>query len=380
MEARRYLLRYADVSGSRLLGLEGILHPKYNEYHSFALPLRIWLERQGVQFRTSTKITDIAVTEQGSDTVATGVTLRDTGGEHRLELTRDDLVFFTNGSIVQNATQADTHAVAALNRGTADRGVFTVWDKLAARDPRFGNPAAFTSDIDKTTFYTFMVTITGDRTFHDYMEAKTGATGSTGGMLSVVDSNWKLNLLPLGQYHPDQPADVHVLHGYGQLSNVPGNYVTKPMQECTGAEMFTEVLYHCGLKDQIASILEHATVHTAALPYITSQFMPRKISDRPEVIPDGCVNLAFLGQYAELPADVVFTVETSVRTAMMAVWGLTGLDKPMIPVPEPYYDARILADNITMMTGTELTPKTLSAMVDNHGGHGASSPRQPATG
>jgi oleate hydratase len=379
MEARRYLLRYADVSGSRLLGLEGVLHPKYNEYHSFALPLQTWLERQGVQFRTGAKVTDLAVAEQGEDTVATGVTVRDAGGEHRLQLTRDDLVFFTNGSIVQNATQADTNAVATLNRDTADRGVFTVWDKLAGRDPRFGNPAAFICDVDKTNFYTFMVTITGDRTFHDYMEAKTGAKGSTGGMLSVVDSNWKLNLLPLGQYHPDQPADVHVLHGYGQLSNVPGNYITKPMQQCTGAEMFTEVLYHCGLEDQIASILEHAVVHTAALPYITSQFMPRKISDRPKVIPDGCVNLAFLGQYAELPEDVVFTVETSVRTAMMAVWGLTGLDKPMIPVPEPYYDVRILADNITMMTGTELTADTLTTLVNSGCGHDASSLSRPAT-
>ena len=152
-------------------------------------------------------------------------------------------------------------------------------------------------------------------------------------MLSVVDSNWKLNLLPLGKYHPDQPADVNVLHGYAQLSDVPGNHIEKPMSECTGAEMFAEALYHCGLKGKIAAILEHSKVHTAALPYITSQFMPRKISDRPEVIPDGCINLAFLGQYVELPEDVVFTVETSVRTAMMAVWGLTGLEKPMVPMP-----------------------------------------------
>jgi oleate hydratase len=92
------------------------------------------------------------------------------------------------------------------------------------------------------------------------------------------------------------------------------------------------------------------------------------------------VNLAFLGQYAELPEDVVFTVETSVRSAMMAVWGLTGLDKPMIPVPEPYYDARVLADNVKMMTGTELTAQTLSTLVNSAGGHNASSLSQPADG
>jgi oleate hydratase len=97
--------------GSNVGALEGILHPKYNEYHSFALPLQNWLESQGVKIRTSTNVTDIAVSEQGGETVATGVTLRDADGEHRLQLTRDDLVFFTNGSIVQNATQADTSTV-----------------------------------------------------------------------------------------------------------------------------------------------------------------------------------------------------------------------------------------------------------------------------
>jgi oleate hydratase len=101
------------------------------------------------------------------------------------------------------------------------------------------------------------------------------------------------------------------------------------MRECTGAEMFAEVLYHCGLQDKIDGILAHSTVSTAMMPYVTSQFMPRKIGDRPNVIPDGCVNLAFMGQFVELPLDVVFTVETSVRTALMAVWGLTGLQKPM---------------------------------------------------
>ncbi|MGO8946915.1 MAG: oleate hydratase [Ktedonobacterales bacterium] len=380
MEARRYLLRYADLTGSKVQELQGILHPQYNEYDSLAQPLHIWLERQGVQFRTSTRVTDLGLSDQGGETVVTGVTLRDAAGEHPLEFTRDDLVFFTNGSIVQNATRGDTTTVATLNHDTADRGCFTVWEKLAARDPKFGNPAAFLSDVDRTSWYTFMVTISGDPTFFDYMEAKAGSKAGCGGMLSVVDSNWKLNLLLLGKYRPDQPADVNVLHGYAQLSTVPGNYIKKAMRECTGAEVFAEVLYHCGLKDQSDAILRHAKVHTAALPYITSEFMPRKISDRPKVIPDGCVNLAFMGQYVEVPGDCVFTVETSVRTAMMAVWGLTGLAKPMIPLPEPIYDVRVLADNVKLMTGTELTADTLNALVNGAGGqHASPAPRETAS-
>ena len=89
------------------------------------------------------------------------------------------------------------------------------------------------------------------------------------------------------------------------------------------------------------------------IAYITSQFVPREVSNRPKVIPDGCVNLAFMGQFVELPGDCVFTVETSVRTAMMGVWGLTGLDKPMVPLYEPIYDVRVLVSTIKRAVGIQ---------------------------
>jgi oleate hydratase len=81
--------------------------------------------------------------------------------------------------------------------------------------------------------------------------------------------------------------------------------------------------------------------------------MPRHIADRPQVIPDGCVNLAFIGQYVETPGDVSFTVESSVRTAMMAVWGLTGLEKPQVPMYEPIYDMRVVAKSLEMAVGSD---------------------------
>ena len=152
-----------------------------------------------------------------------------------------------------------------------------------------------------------------------------------------------------------------MLWGDGQCSDVPGDFIKKPMRDCTGAEIFSELLYHCGLQDKIPGILVHSTVSTSMMPYVTSQFMPRKISDRPKVIPDGCVNLAFIGQFVEVPGDVVFTVETSVRTAMMAVWGLTGLDKPMIPMHEPIYDLRVIVSSLkTTLALGKITPQNLA--------------------
>jgi oleate hydratase len=68
------------------------------------------------------------------------------------------------------------------------------------------------------------------------------------------------------------------------------------------------------------------------MPYITSMFMPRVRSDRPLPVPRGSRNLAFISQFVEIPDDVVFTVEYSVRAAQMAVYELLGIDRKVPPI------------------------------------------------
>ena len=93
-------------------------------------------------------------------------------------------------------------------------------------------------------------------------------------------------------------------------------------------------------------------VRLATMPYITSFFMPRRAGDRPEVIPDGCVNLGLIGQFVETPDDCVFTTEGSARTAMMAVYGLLDLDRDVPPIWPAQYDIRaLLAAAKTMNDG-----------------------------
>jgi oleate hydratase len=342
IEVKRYMVRFLMAVGG-VTHLAGILHTEYNEYDSIIKPISVWLEGLGVKFYLGRTIKEIAITENNGETVVTGLAVQDATGTLQLELTRNDLVFFTNGSLTQNATMGTTTTLAKFDTARTDRGCFSLWESLAAKDKKFGNPAAFISDTDKSNWMTFFPTITDDPTFYEYMEKKTGNKAGTGGAITVVDSSWKIGFVIYSKYFPEQPANVNAFWAYGQCSEVKGDYVKKTMQECTGAELFAELLYHCGLEDKIESILAHSKVSTSMMPYITSQFMPRKISDRPKVIPEGCVNLAFIGQFVELPGDVVFTVETSVRTAMMAVWGLTGLEKPMIPMHEPIYDLRVIA-------------------------------------
>jgi oleate hydratase len=308
-------------------------------------------------------VTDIATSDVEGETLATALTLSNGKGVHHVTLTRDDFVFFTNGSLTQNSQMGDKNTVPEFDQQTKDRGCFTTWESLAARDPKFGQPAAFISDIEKSNWMSFFLTITADPTFFDFMEKKTGDLAGTGGAVTIVDSSWKMSFVLYNKYFPDQPTDVDVFWAYGQCSEKVGDFIKKPMRECTGAEMFAELLYHCGLKNKIEGILANSAVSTCMMPYITSQFMPRKVSDRPKVVPEGCVNLSFIGQFVELPGDVVFTVETSVRTAMMAVWGLTGLTKPMIPIYEPIYDLRVIVSSIKETLGIdEFTPENLHAI------------------
>lgn len=60
------------------------------------------------------------------------------------------------------------------------------------------------------------------------------------------------------------------------------------------------------------------------MPYIISMFQPRAPGDRPPVVPEGCKNLGLISQFVEIPRDMVFTVEYSVRAGRIAAYQLTG--------------------------------------------------------
>jgi oleate hydratase len=78
------------------------------------------------------------------------------------------------------------------------------------------------------------------------------------------------------------------------------------------------------------------------MPFITSQFLRREKGDRPQVVPDGWRNLAFTGQFCEMPEDVVFTVEYSIRSAQTAVYTLLGLKREPPAVYMGKFDPRVL--------------------------------------
>jgi oleate hydratase len=104
----------------------------------------------------------------------------------------------------------------------------------------------------------------------------------------------------------------------------------------------TEVLGHLGIAAEAAGILDTCICIPCMMPFITSQFLPRETGDRPVVLPAGMHNLAFIGQFCEVPDDVVFTVEYSVRSAQLAVYGLLNLQLKPPDVYKGKFDPRVL--------------------------------------
>jgi len=359
IEAKRYFRRFTHFMPESDYE-HGILHTDMNEYDAMILPIMKWLESKGVQFKTGLSVKEIIMTDDNN--TVTGLRYETSGCEYTLPVEPKDMVFFTNGSMTQNSAFGDNTTVAPTNRDTKDRGVFTVWEKLAKRDAKFGKPEKFISDIDKTKWVSFFPTITNYPEFYDRIEKASGRPIGTNGIISFPESNWDISYLAYhAPYFPDQPENVQVGWGYGLWGERPGNYIKKPMCECTGDEMMTELLYHFGMLDIKDELLAHTYVSTCMMPYITSQFMPREIADRPKVVPDGCTNLSFIGQYVETPADAVFTVETSCRTGMYAAYALSGVEKKSLEVAPTFYDLRYIIGQLKKVQNIEgdLTAKDL---------------------
>lgn len=351
IEMKRYMIRFLHHQPGAE-HLRGQVELKWNQYDALIKPIKVWLAERGVNILTDCTVYDLEM-DEAANTV-TAVKARVNGEERSFPVAADDAVIVTLGSMTQNSCMGDNTHLAATNRDQENRGLFTLWENLAAKDEKFGHPEKFISDIDKTKWMSVFPTTKGYPEFHQRLRKLIDSRpGGSSGAVTILDSNWEISFAMYGKYFPQQADDEDVLWFDGLYGENVGNYIKKPMAECTGEEIMTEFLYHLGMLDIKDEVLSHTYVSTCMMPYITSQFMPRRIADRPLVQPKGCTNLALIGQYVELPGDVVFTVETSIRTAMMAAYGLLNLDRAVTPLYQGQYDIRIITMCLKKMMGTD---------------------------
>jgi oleate hydratase len=327
VEFKRYLHRFM-LEFSRIETLAGIKRTIYNQYDSLVCPLQSWLKAQDVHFILDAKVTDLDRTSAEGKLVVTGIHYQQNGENKTIAVKDGDLVFLQNGSMTDASSLGSmTSAPKKLTKQDCDS--WSVWEKLAAESPDFGNPAAFNSSIAESLWESFTVTLKTP-TFFNKMVEFSGNQPGTGGLVTFKDSNWLMSIVLAYQPHfANQPADVQVFWGYALFPDRVGDFVPKPMSDCNGEEILRELCGHLRFDlDTVAS----ANCIPCRMPYITSMFMPRLRTDRPLPIPRSSKNLAFISQFVEIPDDVVFTVEYSVRVAQMAVYEFLGIDRQIPPI------------------------------------------------
>jgi oleate hydratase len=341
IEFRRYMRRFMHLMPG-FNRLEGICRTPLNQYDSLILPLIRWLEENGVDLSTGVSVTDVDFDTDGNGPNAvTGITIATGARTQSIAVREEDFVLVTLGSMTEDSTLGTMEAPARLGTDP-ERGAWALWRNIARHSSQFGRPDVFCGQVERSNWESFTVTLKNP-VFHEWMEQFSGNSAGTGGLVTFKNSNWLMSIVIAYQPHfLNQPDDTWVFWGYALHPDRDGDLVGKPMSDCSGKEILEELFHHLPMAGDKDRVLAAANCIPCAMPFITSQFMPRGPKDRPAVVPRGARNFAFLGQFCEVPRDTVFTVEYSVRTAQMAVYALLGLNRKATPFYRGYLRPGVL--------------------------------------
>ncbi|GAO43105.1 oleate hydratase [Flavihumibacter petaseus] len=349
LELKLYMHRFLHaIDGMK--DFSCLVFPKYNQYDNFVVPLRNYLQSKGVKIDLNTLVKDLGLHSNTDGKMVQSIIIEKDGKETSIPIAKGDFVIVTTGSMTEdtfygNNTTAPVIAIDNSNSGQSSG--WKLWKNLAAKSPIFGRPEKFCSNIEKSGWESATLTCKPSA-FVEKLKALSvndpysGKT-VTGGIITITDSNWLMSFTCNRQPHfPTQPDDILVVWVYALYMDKEGNHVKKPMPLCTGNEILAELCYHLGIIDQLDNVIANTIVRSSYLPYITSMFMPRAKGDRPRVVPEGCKNLGLVGQFVETNNDVVFTMESSVRTGRIAVYELLNINKQVPDINPLQYDIRHL--------------------------------------
>lgn len=353
LEMKRYLCRYVHhIDG--LPDFSALRFTKYNQYESMILPLIEYLKKHDVDVQFGMDVKNVVIEEvDGKKTAKQLIYIKD-NEEHSIPLTADDLVFITNGCCTDTSSYGDqTHAPDLSHIVNGQGESWDLWKNIAkqANHDEYGHPDVFCSNTEATNWMSATVETSNEDIIQHIMnickrDPRAGKV-TTGGIVTVKDSvnnwflSWTINRQP--QFR-SQNKDTVLVWLYALHTDTEGNYIKKAMRDCTGEEICQEWLYHIGMDEsKIKDYSENAcNTTTCFMPYINAFFQPRKNVDRPKVVPEGALNFAFIGQFAETPRDTIFTTEYSMRTGMESVYTLLNVDRGVPEVWGSQYDIREL--------------------------------------
>lgn len=341
VEFRRSLYRFFHKV-PRLHTLTDMYQTPYNQFDSLILPIKRLLDKHNVTFHYGCEVTDLDIVSGPNGKTVERIHYDNGTSAKQVSIDPTDLVFVTNGSM---GIGVSTGSMTESPGGTGDTGSWDLWERIADRELEVGNPSEYIDEIEKTKWGTFTVTLHDSDLLGEVIEV--GEEVPRRGLTTVVDSNWLLSIaLPVQPYFSNQPDDVAVFWGYGLHPDREGNYVDKAMSDCTGQELLKELCYHLDCMDTLPELKEESICIPSEVPHITSHSLASTLENRPDVVPEEAQNIAFIGQYVEIPDDVVFTVEYSIRSAMIAVYDLLDCDRDVPPLNKHYRDPKVVRETI----------------------------------
>jgi oleate hydratase len=317
-EFRRYINRALGLFPD-LSDMTGILRTQLNQYQAFVEPLGAWLSQRGVNLLNNTFVRDIGLAPLPGRITVDKLDYEQGGAAMSVAIGSDDIVLVTTGS------EAADLAVGSMTEPPPPPQYsgrsWALWQRLAQGRTDFGNPDVFfgASRVPDSRWVSFTITMKGPE-FVNQLSALTDSEPGSGGLVTLKDAPWMLSLSILHYPEVDgQPPGTNICWGYGLHPERTGTYVTKHMNECTGAEILQEVLRQLRFDKQLDAIMASSICIPCDLPYVNNIWMPRKGTDRPSPVPEGSTNLGLIGQYVEVPREVAFTIEYSARTAWEAI-------------------------------------------------------------
>ncbi len=349
IEFRRYMNRFLYLF-AHLSDMTGVMRTPLNQHQNFIEPLVKWLTPHGVNFLTSTFVQDIGFAPSPGRITVNRLDYERGGAVTSVAVAPDDLVLVTTGS---QAADLCPGSMTAAPRPRPTGRSWALWRRLAQGRTDFGNPDVFfgPSRIPDSLRVTFTVTDTGAE-FVNQMAALTGSPSGRGGLVTLKDSGWVLSLSVFHQPEmTGQPPGTSVWWGYGLYPDRIGDFVKKPMTACNGAEILQETLKHLHFDKQFDAIMASSICVPCYMPYVNNVWLTWSRGDMPPPVLERATNLGLIGQYIDMPKEIAFTIECSVRSAWEAIHTLLKRGPAPPSVYQGQYDPKALLAALKVFLG-----------------------------
>ncbi|MFC6200314.1 oleate hydratase [Lactiplantibacillus nangangensis] len=365
-ELRRYMHQMI-YEFTQIEHLVGVNRTRYNQFESMIEPLIKYLQGQDVTFIDNKIVEDwqFKDTDMQDEITVTGLKVKDvkSGEVEDVEVDDDTAVIFTNGSITDSATMGDFNTPAPENM---EYGISAaLWKKATERFYNLGTPDKFFNDRSASEWVSFTLTTKNHLFLNEIVRITTQEPGnalnsflSTTPITPLNQKDVNMSIVVHHQPHfTTQNPNETVLWGYFLYPRRQGEFVHKPYIKMTGKEMAQELIGQLSkvdpgpgnIKDKekeiMDSIINNIPVY---MPYASALFNNRAKTDRPEVLPKHSTNLAFTGEFAEQPYQMIFTEQSAVRSGEIAAYHFAGVPMENL-VKTPRYDK----DPKTLMKATK---------------------------